>query len=346
MNLATKSCATGSFPEPIDAVYTWVDGSDPAFQESCRQCLRGCPATDRRTAAGHNRFRDNEELRFSLRSLDAYAPWVRRIFIVTNGQVPPWLDAENPRICIVTHDSLFSDEAALPTFNSHAIELQLHKIPGLSQRFLYLNDDFFFGRRALPSDFITPAGGTYAYFEKTAVPQASPKLSVHDRACVHTQAAVGRLTGGHRLVYLSAHVPQLYDKTILGRLQQLLADECRETSGHRFRAGNDLTMRIAYFSYLLFSGEQKGKGHEARFLEYGKGRYHFIMLAGRLQALWRGLCSTLLLRPKFFCVNDDLIDEPFDSRMIKSFSFFLKLYFPQRSSYEKKLGATALDAAL
>ena len=336
MDHAIKSCVTESFLEPIDAVYTWVDGSDPAFQESYSRCLGCCPAADRRTAAGGNRFRDNDELRFSLRSLDAYAPWVRRIFIVTNGQVPPWLAAGNPRICIIPHDRLFSDAAALPTFNSHAIELQLHKIPGLSQRFLYLNDDYFFGRRALPSDFITPAGGTYAYFEKTAVPQASPELSVHDRACVHTQAAVGRLTCGHRLVYLPAHVPQLYDTTILGRLQQLLAEEFRETSRHRFRAGNDLSMRLAYFSYLLFSEEQKGGGHEARFLEYGKGRYHFIMLAGRLRALWRGLCSTLLLRPKFFCVNDDLIDELFDSRMVKSFTFFLKLYFPRRSSSEKK----------
>ncbi|MEZ5363359.1 MAG: hypothetical protein R2748_13705 [Bryobacterales bacterium] len=121
--------------EAIDAVYLWVDGA----------AIAGRPAT----LAPH-RDRDNGELRYSLRSLFAHAPWVRRVFLVTNGQRPAWLVQSHPRLRVVSHADLFLDEACLPTFNSNAIELQLHRIPGLSRRFLYCNDDVFFGGPVVP----------------------------------------------------------------------------------------------------------------------------------------------------------------------------------------------------
>lgn len=112
-----------------------------------------------REVAHASRYIDNEELRFSMRSLHAFAPWVRYVFLVTNGQIPHWLDLSHPQLRIVRHEDIFANSSHLPTFSSPAIEANLHRIPGLAKRFIYLNDDVMFGRPVYPSDFITPSHG-------------------------------------------------------------------------------------------------------------------------------------------------------------------------------------------
>uniref|UniRef100_A0A8C2DET0 N-acetylglucosamine-1-phosphotransferase subunits alpha/beta n=1 Tax=Cyprinus carpio TaxID=7962 RepID=A0A8C2DET0_CYPCA len=110
-----------------------------------------------------SRFEDNEELRYSLRSIEKHAPWVRHIFIVTNGQIPSWLNLDNPRISVVTHQDLFQNQTHLPTFSSPAIETHIHRIPGLSQKFIYLNDDVMFGKDVWPDDFYSHSKGQKVY---------------------------------------------------------------------------------------------------------------------------------------------------------------------------------------
>ncbi|VVB71507.1 Uncharacterised protein [uncultured archaeon] len=317
----------------IDAVYTWVDGGDEAFMESRRRCLYECGAALAPEAAGRHRFRNNEELRYSLRSLEAYAPWVHRIFIVTNGQVPRWL-AESERIRIVTHDMLFSNKARLPTFNSNAIELQLHKIPDLSQRFLYFNDDCFLGRPVSRSDFITPEGGIYAYFEPIRLADV-PRRLVHDRAYAHTQNIAAKLLSGSRLTHLPAHTPQLYDRDILAKLSALLDADYRETACHQFRAENDLVLRILFFTYLFFAEDQHGKGHRGRILHYGTLDFELLMLQEKAWKMWRAFFAIYLRRPRFFCINDDLNGGDSEELILKSFKHFLQLYFPRVCYFER-----------
>lgn len=110
-----------------------------------------------------SRFEDNEELRYSLRSVERHAPWVRHIFIVTNGQIPSWLNLDNPRVTVVSHQDIFQNGSHLPTFSSPAIETHIHRIPGLSQKFIYLNDDVMFGRDVWPDDFYTHSKGQKVY---------------------------------------------------------------------------------------------------------------------------------------------------------------------------------------
>ncbi|XP_068163646.1 N-acetylglucosamine-1-phosphotransferase subunits alpha/beta [Antennarius striatus] len=110
-----------------------------------------------------SRFEDNEELRYSLRSVERHAPWVRHIFIVTNGQIPSWLNLDNPRVTVVTHQDIFLNQSHLPTFSSPAIETHIHRIPGLSQKFIYLNDDVMFGKDVWPDDFYTHSKGQKVY---------------------------------------------------------------------------------------------------------------------------------------------------------------------------------------
>ena len=133
---------------PIDAAYTWVDGSDPAVAAE----LARHPAPPDPSAAGPCQFRDSGELRYSLRSLARHAPWIRRTHLVANGQVPAWLAREHPGLHLVTHGQIFPAAAVLPTFNSTAIEALLHRIPGLAPWFLYFNDDVFLGQPLRPDD--------------------------------------------------------------------------------------------------------------------------------------------------------------------------------------------------
>ncbi len=121
------------------------------------------------------RYADYEQLRYSLRSLEKYAPWVRQIFLVTAGQIPYWLNLDHPRVTVVTHEEIFRDLDHLPTFSSPAIEANIHRIPGLSDRFLYLNDDIMLGSEVWPEDFFTEHEGFKVAEETEVVPSRSTR---------------------------------------------------------------------------------------------------------------------------------------------------------------------------
>ena len=110
-----------------------------------------------------SRFRDKDELRFSLRSLWKFAPWVRHVYVVTNGQVPGWLALDRPRLSVVTHEEIYPNRSHLPTLSSPSIETHLHRIAGLSEHFLYFNDDMLLADRVVPSDFVTPSRAVKVY---------------------------------------------------------------------------------------------------------------------------------------------------------------------------------------
>lgn len=140
----------------IDFVVTWVDGNDPKWQE---QKANYRPTKD--TDAGINRYRDWGNLQYWFRGVEKFAPWVRKIHFVTWGHLPKWLNINNPKLNIVNHDD-YIPKKYLPTFSSHPIELNLHKIEGLSENFVYFNDDMFlikpvnktdFFKNGLPCDF-------------------------------------------------------------------------------------------------------------------------------------------------------------------------------------------------
>jgi len=322
-------------PEPIDVVYTWVNGADPAFQQRLQQALQAYPGPILPTAASRQRFRDSGELRYSLRSLQAFVPWVRHVYLVTNGQVPPWLDTSSGRISVVTHEAIFSDRSCLPTFNSNAIEMYLHRIPQLSQRFLYLNDDLFFGRPVRRSDFLPASGGQCLYFVPVPVPNDPNAGLVHDRSFAYTFGLVERLWGPPRWRLLPAHVPQLYDRGILAYLESLLPSQFAETSAHRFRSPDDLVLNILYAYYLLQSSEQATQGHEVRLLQYGSSEHSHVMLVDH-PLVWRELLRVRKNRPRFFAFNDDLGEVEDDHIVLRSMCLLLRCYFPRPSMFERR----------
>lgn len=322
--------------ESIDIVYTWVDGNDSRFKDQLHKFLDPVAPLIHAQAINPERFRDNGELRYSLRSVEAFAPWIRRIHIVTNGQIPRWLKTNDKRIHIVSHDMIFADPAYLPTYNSNAIELQIHKIPGLSRRFLYLNDDHFLGKAVSRGDFIAASGGTCVYFEPIRLSYNTHNGSLVSRSYAHTNRIVEKLWGRKSLRFLPAHVPQLYDKKILVYLESLLSKEFQQTSSHRFRTPNDLVLRILYSSYLLESKEQRENKHKARLLKWGSDDYTLLMLENHLLKMWRAFFHIFRKRIKLFCINDDLGDVGSNNLILLSLRIFLRAYFPRPSSFEKK----------
>jgi len=121
----------------IDFVITWVNGDDPIWRTKFDQYSELSNGDKREI-----RFRDWGLLRYWFRGVEAFTPWVRYVFFVTEGHIPDWLDTNAPKLKIVRHSDFIPKEN-LPLFNSRAIEVNLHRIQGLSETFVYFNDDFF-----------------------------------------------------------------------------------------------------------------------------------------------------------------------------------------------------------
>ena len=139
-----------NIPE-IDFVITWVDGNDPDWQKQKMEYSMQ-PDLSQKQDDRKERYRDWDLLRYWFRGVERFAPWVRRIHFVTWGHLPSWLNKEHPKLNIVNHKD-FIPEKYLPTFNSHAIEWNMHRIPGLAENFVYFNDDMFLIKKVRPEQY-------------------------------------------------------------------------------------------------------------------------------------------------------------------------------------------------
>lgn len=148
--------------QKIDAVITWVDGNDPVHRKkraemACIYNAKQRTSSSLSTAGDETRFIDNGELKYCLASIRTFAPWIHKIYLVTDNQVPPFLTPElrdRYNVELVDHTELFRDyNEVLPTFNSRSIESMLWSIEGLSPRFIYFNDDFVLTKPCKPEHF-------------------------------------------------------------------------------------------------------------------------------------------------------------------------------------------------
>lgn len=133
---------------PIDFVIDWVDGSDPNWVSTRAKY---------RKDVDYTRFRDWGFLPYWFRSIEKNAPWINRIFLITDDQKPEWLNLDNSKIKLISHKD-YIPEKYLPVFNSNAIELPIYKIPDLSEHFVFFNDDSFVNRPVAPEDFFSQDG--------------------------------------------------------------------------------------------------------------------------------------------------------------------------------------------
>jgi glycosyltransferase involved in cell wall biosynthesis len=229
---------------PIDVVLTWVDGADPVWDDARERRLASLGTAEdtahRREASGRARFLDHGELRYAMRSLHLFAPWVRRVHLVTAGQRPDWLDADHPRINLVDHRDLLPPEA-LPTFNSHAIETALHRIDGLAEHFVYLNDDTMLARPTRPERFFSPSGLT-----AVALSSVTADLGDDEAAPPFLQAAWNNRAlladaFGASLTHTLPHAPYPHRVSVIEALHERFPGALDATAHSPFRSATDVS---------------------------------------------------------------------------------------------------------
>ncbi|MGK4583963.1 stealth family protein [Kitasatospora sp. HPMI-4] len=311
---------------PIDVVYTWVDGNDPAWQRR-RAEADGSAQDLNPEAANDARYMSRDELRYSLRSLHLNAPWVRTVYLVTDDQTPPWLDTSNPRIKVLSHREVFRDKGVLPTFNSHAIESQLHHVEGLSEQFLYFNDDVFLGRPISPQLFFHSNGLSKFFPSVAAVPLGTPSLldSPVSAAAKNNRRLIEE-DFGSTLVQKMQHVPHALRRDVLAEIEEHFKELHQATSEAKFRSPSDLSVASSLHHYYGY--------HSARAVP-SELKYAYLDLMH--QSTSRRLARILAARDlDVFCINDTVSDRKDLANQLELLQPFLDAYFPQPSPFEKR----------
>lgn len=303
---------------PVDAVYLWVDGSDPKWAE---RMLR-----EKGSGEGHaydiSRFRDRGELKYSIRSLLLNAPWIRHIYLVTDAQVPAWLNLDSDRLTVVDHREIFSATATLPNFNSHAIASRVHHIPGLAEKYIIMNDDVFVNRPAAPDLFFDSAGGVIIPLARTErVVAPTEHLSPVDVARQNSARLIERDYGrSPSRLFRHTPVPQL--KSLMKELEHTYSDVFEALEHSQFRSYDDHEVNGWLHHYVALMTHRG---------IIGRYPYQYINLA-----VERGREELSALEPTSttvtFCIND-VGDGAAgdDSELLER---WLNAYFPEPSEVE------------
>lgn len=307
---------------PIDVVYTWVDGNDPAWRSKMLRWRGDAEAAVHAEAVAENRFQNRHELMYSLRSLEMFAPWVNHIYLVTDQQVPAWLDTEAEGLTVVDHREIFDDVDKLPVFNSNAIISQLHRIKGLSEHYIYLNDDVFFGRPCLPELFFTSGGIAKLFPSRNLRPLADTSKEVEPHFNITTNIReMIRREFGRTISQAIKHTPHAQLRSVHEEMAERFAAEYEQTSRSRFRHHEDFAADQLFHYYAQLTGRAVPGGI----------RYHYVNVQ---DSSHRRVLEEIASRHDrdVFCLNDAPVDaEPISPEVVAQ---FLTTYFPFPSRFE------------
>ncbi len=259
----------------IDIVIPWVDGSDPEWQQAYKKYAAIEMGRDNNTEI---RYRDWDNMQYLFRGIEKFAPWVRKVHLITTGQKPKWLNMYAPKLNFVRHED-FIPKVFLPTFSVRPIELNLHRIEGLAEQFIYFNDDYFilrpvrperFFRNGLPCDMAVldtlPMGGprghmlmndvnvVNSHFRKNAVLKANPMKWLNPIYGSQLLRTVALLPFSVFPGFRNHHMPQAFLKSTIREVWEAEEPLLREVSSHRFRDITDVNQYMFRF-WQLMSGK-------------------------------------------------------------------------------------------
>lgn len=331
----------------IDFVIPWVDGSD---QNWLREKNEYSPRkeTENNTAA---RYRDWGLLPYWFRSVEKFAPWVRKVHFVTWGHLPAWLNTEAPKLHIVNHRDYIPAEY-LPTFSSHCIELNFHRIPDLAERFVYFNDDMFMLRPFYEEDFfidglpctygaevplelqghigtwqhavVNNMGVINAHFPKKAAVKSHGK-KYRDSAYrwqdnVRT-LALEKLFPHYFTGFANLHAPGAYRKSTFEEVWAAEAEKLDTTCRNRFRTSDDVNQWV-FLWWQVASGNFAPRVID-NFVS-GVGAHNVDQFCRIIEQGTH----------EFICINDPENLEDIDALSAKIVRAF-ETRLPQKSSFEK-----------
>ncbi len=267
---------------PIDFVVPWVDDTDPDWQrlrQSYQAKERGADEPLVTLDVRDSRYRDWGTLRYLLRGIERFAPWARTVHLLTQGHLPSWLDTSNPRLNVVRHDQYIPEEY-LPTFVANTIELNLHRIPELSEHFVYCNDDMLLLDDTTPEDFFS--GGLPRYVAELAPASVERHswffMRVTNATVIDTHFSKHRsvlrhplrwmsprsphallknlamLPFGHFSQFQERHLPDPYLKSTMAQVWDAEPELMDATCRHRFRVNTDPNIWLVQ-DWQIASGE-------------------------------------------------------------------------------------------
>jgi hypothetical protein len=309
--------------ERVDVVYTWVDGSWPGYADELAR------HAERPVDTNPNRYRDNLDLlKYSLRSLEAHAPWLGQVVLVTaRPQRPRWLRADAAGLRVVHHDEIF-DAAQLPTFSSFAIECCLHRIPGLAARYVYFNDDMLLGRQAELSDLADADGRALVYLEWRSSDAARARHPHPWEAATGVANALLDARFGAARRRPVRHVPILMELEHWRALTAEFAGPLEGTRAARFRSPGTVAPDQLYPHYCLLTGRARAAG-----LLRGYAKAGYLGLENAPTAMALALRCLRLWRPVFLCLNDGFGEQP-DPDAVARVREFLEGMWPRASRFE------------
>lgn len=335
--------------DKIDFVIPWVDGNDVLWLKEKQKY-----SCDDSADASAARYRDWDLLRYWFRGVEKFAPWVNKIHFITYGHLPPWLNTKHNKINIVLHTD-FIPKKFLPTFSANPIELNFHRIKGLSEHFVYFNDDFFllspveksdFFEEGLPKDTAVLSAHCYkhsyigSHFAISDVGLINDKFDFHDSIRNNISKWMSYKYGFRFLLqtlclmfaprfpgFWQHHLPQPYCKSTFKEVWKEFPDELNETCTHKFRSRYDVNQWLIR-EWKICKGE-----FVPRSSNFGKS---FKIQKDKVDELKEIASYIRYQRGKCVAINDsDLPIEMFESasRMIKdSFDTILE----GKSEFEKE----------
>ena len=312
----------------IDLVYIWVDGNDPQWQTKRNAFVKMEDVKTEENCKG--RYANNDELKYSLRSVEKHAPWIRRIFIVTDNQTPEWLDTSNKKIKIIDHKEIVSQEGT-PCFNPSVIGCYLFKIQNLSEHFLYANDDMFFNDNVLPDFFFKKDGFPFVRLKKETFGKW------HYRMYYLSKFLMGKQPGRYSKTIMDAlllaekisgryysgmphHNIDAFNKSVFCEaIEETFKEQAEKALTNHTRSMDDLQVAIvSYYALATNRGHLKYVGNSESM---------------RIPVQKNDFMKRLLARnPKLFCLNDNQRVTDEDRKRIKP---FLEELFPEKSTFEK-----------
>lgn len=320
--------------EKIDMVYLWCDGNEKAFRERKNAFLQKENQNFDEEVDGEKRFFDNEELRYSLRSLEQYAPWINHVYIITDRQTPKWLNLNYDKVSIVDHSEILPPHS-IPCFNSAVIEYFLAFIPGLSEKFLYGNDDTFFGNYVTP-DFFFDEDIPIIRVKKLKLKKS---LNTDD---FNTYTYIGTVLNSINLLnkyynksdyYQLHHNIDSYTKTSFLSTYKRFESQLKKFFYNRLRENDDL-QRILFSLDAVYSGNAKLK----IISDPKPWRKKFNWLKKLNLDSYYGTDTNIKdqkeiikFKPKLFCLNSDTNCSLESKLQVKR---FMENLFPNPSKFE------------
>jgi Protein of unknown function (DUF3184). len=311
--------------DQIDVVYTWVDSSDPRWM--VKKAMFSENAT--LNSGDHSyRYLSRDELKYSIRSIAKYAPWVRNIYIVTDEQKPDWLRVSS-KVRVIDHREIFPDPSVLPVFNSHAIESCLHRIPELSEFFIYFNDDVFLGRPVKPTHFFDDVGRSLVYISQASFidPTIPPELQVPTDVAAYNMQALVKRDFGFTPTRKMMHTPHPLRKSVMEEICDLYPEQIEITRKARVRSATDLAVPSMFYPYFAWATGRavlrKPGSTKYRYFDTGKSDFRLAVSAITKDP------------PHFFCANVTYHEEIDTVEQAKILTKMFKTLYPTKSKVER-----------